>query len=97
MQPYRHLNVACYPRINGEQQTQGVGAMADTLVVLYKANVPDKNRRRFNEIAPHPQGIGCVRLEPQLALEKPQALPHWLQTEHVGGESVVLGRPIINQ
>jgi hypothetical protein len=73
MQPYSHLYFPCYSRLNGEQQPEGLETMANTLIVLYKAKAPDKNRRRFDEIAPQPQCSGGGRLEPQLALEKAYA------------------------
>jgi hypothetical protein len=90
MQPYSHLYFARYARLYVEQQTEGLETIADMLIVLHEANVPHKNRRRFNEIAPHPQWSGCGCIEPQLALEKPYAFPHRLETEHVCDESVVL-------
>jgi hypothetical protein len=72
MQPFSHLYFAYHSGLNGEQQTERLRTIANPLIILYKAKAPHKNRRRFDDIAPQPQGSGRGCIEPQLALETPK-------------------------
>jgi len=64
MQPYSHLYFADNSGVNSEKQAEGLRTIAKTLIVLYKTKLSNKDRRRFDEVTPQPQGIGRVRIEP---------------------------------